>query len=315
MDSNDLERERGITIRSKHCTVEWQGYLINIIDTPGHADFSGEVERVLSMVDSVLLLVDANEGPMPQTRYVLMRALRLGLRPDRDRQQGRPAQRRPLGRPRRDLRPVRRAGRIERAARLSRALRIGARRLDRQRHRRVPPRGARPRGPSGRGRHALAGDARRAGRRRHARPLRDDRRLCTGAQGRPRSAVSHAGEHAGLERLHRPHRLRTRAAGPAAGRRRAAPHRDARSARPPVRRSSAPAGAPATFGAPARRPPRQLTARRRRLGDRGRRDGPRHPSLGHAWPREPRDPGDRRRRHRLARGARRDRHRRHAGRA
>ena len=81
MDSNDLERERGITIRSKHCTVEWQGYLINIIDTPGHADFSGEVERVLSMVDSVLLLVDANEGPMPQTRYVLMRALRLGLRP------------------------------------------------------------------------------------------------------------------------------------------------------------------------------------------------------------------------------------------
>jgi len=81
MDSNDLERERGITIRSKHCTVEWKNYLINIIDTPGHADFSGEVERVLSMVDSVLLLVDANEGPMPQTRYVLMRALRQGLRP------------------------------------------------------------------------------------------------------------------------------------------------------------------------------------------------------------------------------------------
>jgi len=81
MDNNELERERGITIRSKHCTVEWDGHLINIIDTPGHADFSGEVERVLSMVDSVLLLVDANEGPMPQTRYVLMRALRLGLRP------------------------------------------------------------------------------------------------------------------------------------------------------------------------------------------------------------------------------------------
>jgi GTP-binding protein len=81
MDNNVLERERGITIRSKHCTVSWNNYLINIIDTPGHADFSGEVERVLSMVDSVLLLVDANEGPMPQTRYVLMRALRLGLRP------------------------------------------------------------------------------------------------------------------------------------------------------------------------------------------------------------------------------------------
>ncbi len=81
MDSHDLERERGITIRSKHCTVEWADHRINIIDTPGHADFSGEVERVLSMVDSVLLLVDANEGPMPQTRYVLMRALRLGMRP------------------------------------------------------------------------------------------------------------------------------------------------------------------------------------------------------------------------------------------
>lgn len=81
MDNNALERERGITIRAKHCTVEWNDYLINIIDTPGHADFSGEVERVLSMVDSVLLLVDANEGPMPQTRYVLMRALRLGLKP------------------------------------------------------------------------------------------------------------------------------------------------------------------------------------------------------------------------------------------
>ncbi len=81
MDNNVLERERGITIRSKHCTVSWNEYLINIIDTPGHADFSGEVERVLSMVDSVLLVVDALEGPMPQTRYVLMRALKLGLRP------------------------------------------------------------------------------------------------------------------------------------------------------------------------------------------------------------------------------------------
>lgn len=81
MDGMALERERGITIKAKHCSVSWDGYLINIVDTPGHADFSGEVERVLSTVDSVLLLVDANEGPMPQTRYVLMRALRLGLRP------------------------------------------------------------------------------------------------------------------------------------------------------------------------------------------------------------------------------------------
>lgn len=81
MDNNEIERERGITIRAKHCTVEWGDHLINIIDTPGHADFSGEVERVLSMVDSVLLLVDANEGPMPQTRYVTMRSLKLGLKP------------------------------------------------------------------------------------------------------------------------------------------------------------------------------------------------------------------------------------------
>ncbi len=71
MDNNELEREKGITIRAKHCTVEWKGCRINIIDTPGHADFSGEVERILSTVDSVLLLVDAGEGPMPQTRYVL----------------------------------------------------------------------------------------------------------------------------------------------------------------------------------------------------------------------------------------------------
>ena len=81
MDNNELEKERGITIRAKHCTVNWKDYLINIIDTPGHADFSGEVERVLSMVDCVLLLVDANEGPMPQTRYVTMRALKMGLTP------------------------------------------------------------------------------------------------------------------------------------------------------------------------------------------------------------------------------------------
>jgi GTP-binding protein len=71
MDSNDLEKERGITILAKNCAVTWNGYHINIVDTPGHADFGGEVERVLSMVDSVLLLVDAVEGPMPQTRFVV----------------------------------------------------------------------------------------------------------------------------------------------------------------------------------------------------------------------------------------------------
>src|SRR4029078_9673947 len=79
MDSNDLERERGITILAKKCAVQWQGKHINIVDTPGHADFGGEVERVLSMVDGVLLLVDAVEGPMPQTRLLPRQALALGL--------------------------------------------------------------------------------------------------------------------------------------------------------------------------------------------------------------------------------------------
>ena len=77
MDSNDLERERGITILAKNASVEYKGVKINIVDTPGHADFGGEVERVLKMVDGVLLLVDAAEGPMPQTRFVLSKALDL----------------------------------------------------------------------------------------------------------------------------------------------------------------------------------------------------------------------------------------------
>ena len=81
MDSNDLERERGITILAKATSVEYQGTRINIVDTPGHADFGGEVERILSMVDGVVLLVDAAEGPMPQTKFVTSKALALGLRP------------------------------------------------------------------------------------------------------------------------------------------------------------------------------------------------------------------------------------------
>lgn len=81
MDSNDLERERGITILAKNTSIEWQGYRINIVDTPGHADFGGEVERILSMVDSVLLLVDAVDGPMPQTRFVTQKAFAKGLKP------------------------------------------------------------------------------------------------------------------------------------------------------------------------------------------------------------------------------------------
>src|SRR5688572_22478067 len=81
MDSNDLERERGITILAKNCAIRYLGTHINIVDTPGHADFGGEVERVLSLVDGVLLLVDAVEGPMPQTRFVNRKALALGLKP------------------------------------------------------------------------------------------------------------------------------------------------------------------------------------------------------------------------------------------
>ncbi len=81
MDSNDLERERGITILAKNTAAAWRDWRINLVDTPGHADFGGEVERILSMVDSVLLLVDAVEGPMPQTRFVTAKALAEGLDP------------------------------------------------------------------------------------------------------------------------------------------------------------------------------------------------------------------------------------------
>src|SRR5574344_1478991 len=81
LDNNELERERGITILSKNVSINYNGVKINIIDTPGHADFGGEVERVLNMADGVLLLVDAFEGPMPQTRFVLQKALEIGLKP------------------------------------------------------------------------------------------------------------------------------------------------------------------------------------------------------------------------------------------
>ena len=80
MDNLDLERERGITIAAKNCAVTWKGVKINIIDTPGHADFGGEVERAISMADGAILLVDASEGPLPQTRYVLNKALKAGLK-------------------------------------------------------------------------------------------------------------------------------------------------------------------------------------------------------------------------------------------
>ena len=81
MDSNELERERGITILAKCTSVQWNDTRINIVDTPGHADFGGEVERILNMVDGVIVLVDASEGPMPQTKFVVSKALNAGLRP------------------------------------------------------------------------------------------------------------------------------------------------------------------------------------------------------------------------------------------
>ncbi len=81
MDSNDQEKERGITILAKNTALKWKDYDINIVDTPGHADFGGEVERVMSMVDSVLLVVDSIDGPMPQTRFVTQKAFAAGLRP------------------------------------------------------------------------------------------------------------------------------------------------------------------------------------------------------------------------------------------
>ena len=81
MDSNDLERERGITILAKATSVVWNDIRINIVDTPGHADFGGEVERILNMVDGAIVLVDAAEGPMPQTKFVVSKALKVGLRP------------------------------------------------------------------------------------------------------------------------------------------------------------------------------------------------------------------------------------------
>ena len=91
MDSNDLEKERGITILAKTTSVEWKGYRINIVDTPGHADFGGEVERILEMVDGAIVLVDAAEGPMPQTKFVVSKALKAGLEADRRHQQDRQA--------------------------------------------------------------------------------------------------------------------------------------------------------------------------------------------------------------------------------
>ena len=121
MDSNDLERERGITILAKTTGIRYHGVKINIVDTPGHSDFGGEVERALKIVDGVMLLVDASEGPLPQTRYVLMKALEAQPAAHRGHQQDRPAGRAHPGSAERDLRPVHRSGRDRGSARLSRS--------------------------------------------------------------------------------------------------------------------------------------------------------------------------------------------------
>jgi GTP-binding protein len=129
MDSNDQERERGITILAKCTSVLWNGEAgetrINIIDTPGHADFGGEVERILGMVDGCVLLVDAEEGVMPQTKFVLTKALKMGLQADPLHQQGRPRPRRSGQGPQRRVRPVRRHRRHGRATGLPAHLRLG----------------------------------------------------------------------------------------------------------------------------------------------------------------------------------------------
>ena len=137
MDSNDLERERGITILAKATSVHWKDTRINIVDTPGHADFGGEVERILKMVDGAMVLVDAAEGPMPQTKFVVSKALKVGLKPivvinkvDRpDARIDRSHQR--------SVRPVRSARRHRRAARFPDPLRLGQAGLDGRQPRKV----------------------------------------------------------------------------------------------------------------------------------------------------------------------------------
>ena len=130
MDSNDLERERGITILAKVTSLDWHDTRINIVDTPGHADFGGEVERILNMVDGAMVLVDAAEGPLPQTKFVVSQGAQGRLPADRGHQQGRPAGRAATAGGERGLRPVRRARRHRGAARFSDALRLGQGRLD-----------------------------------------------------------------------------------------------------------------------------------------------------------------------------------------
>ena len=184
MDSNDLERERGITILAKNTAVHYGDTKINIVDTPGHADFGGEVERALKMVDGVMLLVDASEGPLPQTRYVLRKALEARLPPvvvinkiDR-------SDARPQGGAERGVRPVHRPRRHRGPARLPGALH------ERQAGLRPHRAGRSRRGPAPAVRRARPGGARAAGLRRRRAPAADRQprlqRLPGPARDRPR---------------------------------------------------------------------------------------------------------------------------------
>ena len=189
MDSNDLERERGITILAKATSILWQDTRINIVDTPGHADFGGEVERILNMVDGALVLVDAAEGPMPQTKFVVSKALKMGLKPivvinKVDRPDARPVEVVERG-----VRPVRRARRHRRAARFPDPLRLGQAGLD----------GDQPR--------RLAGRRHEAAVRSGAAP-----RQAADGRGRPVPPARHHPRSQSLSRphRHRPHHARAR---------------------------------------------------------------------------------------------------------
>ena len=182
MDSNDLERERGITILAKAASVLWKDTRINIVDTPGHADFGGEVERILNMVDGALVLVDAAEGPLPQTKFVVSKALKMGLKPivvinKVDRSDARAD-----ASGQRSVRPVRRARRHRRAARFPDPLRLGQAGLD-------------------------GDESRRLARRRHEAAVRSHPAPRQAAGGRGR-AVPPARHHSGSQSLSRPHRHR-----------------------------------------------------------------------------------------------------------
>ena len=218
MDSNELERERGITILAKNTAVHYHDLLINIVDTPGHADFGGEVERTLSMVDGVMLLVDASEGPLPQTRFVLRKALERRLPPivvinKIDRPDARAA-----GSAERDLRPVHRSRRHRGAARFPGAL-----------HQRA-----------GRHRHA----ATRTATGEDLRPLFDaDRRARAAAARQPGRAAAAARRQPRFERLPRPHRHRPHLQRPREDRRCG---RGRASSTPPSSRRRSPSCTPST---------------------------------------------------------------------